>query len=165
MGEPCVFTSCEVTCWLADGQQCKVTDAVKLHVKILAFSWDHEFKVLRGGPFPAILGLDFLNRTKMRVDVASRKFSFGFAPNCSGTFSLQSPNVGNQLFLQNLCEEVSDMAENAGGRIGGESFDTLVTDFPTLFSSSLGTADCVPYDIELSDSVPVRSPPYRWAPP
>ena len=73
-----------MTCCLADGQQCKVTDAVKFHVKILLLSWDHEFKVLRGGHFPAILGLDFLNRTKMLVDVASREFSFGFAPNCKG---------------------------------------------------------------------------------
>ena len=58
-GEPCVFTSCSVTCLLADGQRCEVTGSVKLHVKLLSFSWDHELKVLRGGPFPAILGLDF----------------------------------------------------------------------------------------------------------
>ena len=30
------------------------------HVKLLSFSWDHEFKVLRGGPFSAILGVRFL---------------------------------------------------------------------------------------------------------
>jgi hypothetical protein len=33
--EPCVFTSCSVTRLLADGQRCEVTDAVRLHVKIL----------------------------------------------------------------------------------------------------------------------------------
>jgi hypothetical protein len=70
--EPCVSSSCSVMCMLADGQRCEVTDAVKLHVKLLSFSWDHEFKVLGGGPFPAILGLDFFHRTRMRVDVASR---------------------------------------------------------------------------------------------
>jgi len=164
-GEPCVFTSCAVTCCLADGQQCKVTEAVKLHVKILSFSWDHEFKVLRGGPFPAILGLDFLNRTRMLVDVASREFSFGFAPNCKGTFSSENPDLGNELFLQNLGEEVSDVAGNSEGRVGGRSLEAIVADFPALFSRGLGTADCAPYDIELSDSVPVRSPPYRCAPP
>jgi len=51
--EPCVFTSCSMTCLLVDGQRCEVTEAVKLHVKLLSFSWDDEFKVLRGGPFPA----------------------------------------------------------------------------------------------------------------
>jgi hypothetical protein len=54
-GEPCTFTTCSVTYLLADGCRCKVTDAVKLHVKRLSFSWDHEFKVLREGLFPAIL--------------------------------------------------------------------------------------------------------------
>jgi hypothetical protein len=35
MGEACSFTSCLVTCALVDGQQCDVTDAVSLHIKLL----------------------------------------------------------------------------------------------------------------------------------
>lgn len=66
-----------MTCLFADGQRSEVRDAVELHVKLISFSWDHKFKVLKGGPFPAILGLDFLDRNKMVVDVALRKFSFG----------------------------------------------------------------------------------------
>jgi len=34
-----------------------------------------------------------------------------------------------------------------------------------LFSSALGKLDCTPYEIELSDSTPVRSSPYRCVPP
>ena len=34
-----------------------------------------------------------------------------------------------------------------------------------LFSPVLGTANCEPYEIELSDATPVRSAPYRCAPP
>jgi len=41
----------------------------------------------------------------------------------------------------------------------------LVDEFPTLFTASLGTAKCTPYDIELTDLTPVRSQPYRCAPP
>jgi len=51
------------------------------------------------GPFPAILGLDFLDRTKM-VDVASRKISFGFTPSF-GTFSVPNLDVGVEPYLQN----------------------------------------------------------------
>ena len=44
-------------------------------------------------------------------------------------------------------------------------WDSLKAEFLPLFSSSHGTAKCTPYDIELSDTTPVRSPPYRCAPP
>jgi len=57
--EPCLFTSCSMTCLLADGQRCKVTDAAKLHMKLLSFSCDHEFKVLRGVAFSCHFGSGF----------------------------------------------------------------------------------------------------------
>ena len=79
---------------LADGTRGEVTNAVRLHVKLLDFAWDHEFKVLNGVPFPIILGLDFLRRNSMIVDVADIKFSFGFAPHCVGEFGARSEEVG-----------------------------------------------------------------------
>jgi hypothetical protein len=99
-----------MTCLLADERRCEVTEAVKLHVKLLSFSWDHDFKVLRGGPFPAILGLNFLRRTKMVVDVASRKFIFRSAPSCLGMFSVPSLDAEMEPYLQNLSEEALNMA-------------------------------------------------------
>jgi len=41
----------------------------------------------------------------------------------------------------------------------------LMDEFPSLFATSFGTAKYTPYDIELSDTTPVRPPPYRCAPP
>jgi hypothetical protein len=40
-----------------------------------------------------------------------------------------------------------------------------MNEFPGLFSSTVGTAHMAPYEIELSDVLPVRSPLYRCAPP
>jgi len=139
--EPCVVTSCSMTCLLADGQRCEVTEAVKLHVKLLSFSWDHEFKVLRGGPFPAILGLDFLDRSKMVVDVASRKFSFGYDSSCFGTFSVPNSDGEFQPYLQNLREEASKMATVSEVWPGGVTSSSIMADFPALFSPTLGTAN------------------------
>jgi hypothetical protein len=45
---------------------------------------------LNGGPFPFILGLDFMRRTSMVVDVAKKRFSFGFAPHCVGEIGARS---------------------------------------------------------------------------
>jgi hypothetical protein len=147
------------------GQRCEVTEAVKLHVKLLSFPWDHEFKVLRGGPFPAILGLNFLDRTKMVVDVASRKFSFGFAPSCFGTFSVSNLDIDVEPYLQNLCEEASNRSTVSEVWPSGMSSSSIMADFPALFSPTLGTANCTRYEDQLSDPTPVRSSPYRCSPP
>jgi hypothetical protein len=140
-----------------------VTEAVKLRVKLLSFSWEHEFKILKGGPFPVILGLDFLRCTGMSVDVSLREFCFGFAPSEKGKFSLEELDVGHDNYLQHLREEARE--SNARLKAEGVKLDSLVNEFPALFSSELGAAKCVPYDIELSDTKPVRSSPYWCAPP
>jgi hypothetical protein len=147
---------------LADGWRCEVTDAVKLHVKLLSFSWDHEFKILKEGIFPAIFGLDFLEKTRMVVDVAARQFSFGFAPECRGVFFKGSLVGEKEPFLQNLCDEALNREAMPEVWPSGVSSSSIMAQFPELFSSVLGEASCAPYEIELS---PVRSPPYRCAPP
>jgi len=48
IGEPCAFGQCSVGCILADGTRCEVKRTVKLHIKLLGFSWDFEFKLLVG---------------------------------------------------------------------------------------------------------------------
>jgi hypothetical protein len=128
---------------------------VKLHVKLLSFSWDHEFKILSEGPFPVILGLDFMNRTGMLLDVSSRTFSFGFAPGCSGVFCLEDLDVCEGGYFQHLRDDVRELASVSEPWPGEGSFSSLVAEFP-LFSSTLGVAKCAPYEIELSDPTPVR---------
>ena len=49
-GEPCSFGSCQVDCLLADGTAAHVSKVVKLHVRLMSYSWDYEFKVLNTGP-------------------------------------------------------------------------------------------------------------------
>jgi hypothetical protein len=86
-----------------------MTDAVNLHVKLLSFSWDHKFELLKGGPFQVILELNFLKCTKMLVDVASRKFFFGFAPDSIGSFVRPQGNqVGASLNDRTTCTHSED---------------------------------------------------------
>ena len=40
-----------------------------------------------------------------------------------------------------------------------------MVELPGLFSPTVGSAHVAPYEIEFTDDAPVRSPPYRCAPP
>ena len=66
--------------------------------------------------------------------------------------------------MQNLWEEVLDLVVDSEACMNSKSFDTTVAEIPALFPPVLGTANCTPYDMELSDPTPVRSQPYRCAP-
>jgi hypothetical protein len=165
-GEPCRFLACSVPCLLADGKVSEVKDAVKLEVKILTYSWQHEFKILPMSPFPAILGLDFLQRTQMVIDVPSRRFNFRFAPDQYGSFVTgDSDGTRGEDFFQVLMSEALAMLSLPPNSDGVSDLSSVYQEFPRLFSSRLGTARCAPYQIDLVDSTPVRSPPYRCAPP
>jgi len=161
-GETRVFKTCSINYVLANGTQCKVEKIVKLRVKILGFSWDHPFHVLEGGLFPAILGLDFMGRTGMTVNVSTKQFKFEFAPHLIGECGTDEIASEGGNCLQSLLEPALSEINNCQNPLNGEN---LAAEFPGLFSPILGTAKCEPYDIELSDKVPVRSPPYRCAPP
>ena len=63
-GQPSNFSECTLPCMLADGSRTKISDSVTLHVRLLNFSWDHDFKILKEGLFPSIVGMDFCRRLK-----------------------------------------------------------------------------------------------------
>jgi hypothetical protein len=68
----CKSLPCDLSCILANGSVCRVKEKVGLHVKLSGVSWDHDFKVLNVAPFPLILGLDFISRTRMVLDMDVR---------------------------------------------------------------------------------------------
>jgi hypothetical protein len=101
----------------------------------------------------------------MRVDAATKTFSFGFAPAKIGHFSRCEEGRESPPYLQGLLRETSGLLEMRDACPDGFSVRDVIAEFPTLFSSTLGVARVAPYVIELSDTKPVRSPPYRCAPP
>jgi hypothetical protein len=136
-----------------------------LHVKLLAFSWNQELKVLNDGPFLVILGLDFLKHTRIVVDVAAGRYSFAFAPSQTGSFVVPESGLEEEPYLRELQNAVSRLSTLSQESPGEMSLDSVLGRFPALFSKTLGLAACAPYEIELVDSVPLHSHPYKCAPP
>jgi len=60
--------------------------------------------------FPCYSQIGFFGSYTDVGDTASRKFSFGFAPGCSGTFSEWKGIGEGEPFLQILCEEALNVA-------------------------------------------------------
>jgi len=65
--------SCQLSCHLANGLRCEVKEMAQLHFLLVKLSWNFQFKILEGGPFPIILGLDFLSHSKMVMDLGGRE--------------------------------------------------------------------------------------------
>jgi len=164
-GLPCSLKPCKLSCLLADGTKSQITNTVTIHFGILRFSWTYEFKILPNGPFPVILGLDFLQHSQMTLDVCSKSFRFTFAPEVVGTFGADMFGNEEDAFLRELCVNATQLTTLAHVRPRELCAEALQEEYPNLFSSSLGTAKCMPYEIELCDATPVRSPPYRCGPP
>ena len=72
--------SCQLSYRLANGMRCDVKQTVQLHFLLGNFSWNFHFNILEGGPFPIMLGLDFLSHSKMVMDLEIRQYYFRFAP-------------------------------------------------------------------------------------
>ena len=131
---------CVFPFFVADGTKTQDNDAVKLYVRLLSFSCDHEFKILKAGTFSAILEMDFLQRTRMGIDVSPRTYSFAFAPYVVGSYLNAESLESNDEFLQRLCDEVVGCNARAQNYASDFSSEILMEEFPSLFSSSLGIA-------------------------
>jgi hypothetical protein len=100
-----------------------------------------------------------MNHTKVLIDVASRKFSFGFVPNFGTKFSLDNVDAGGEVYLRHFCEalKIASASETWPNAI---DLDSLVAEFSVLFSSTFATDKCAPCEIEFSDPTPAHSPPH-----
>ena len=90
-------------CLLAEGSKAHFSDTVRLNVRILSFSLDHNFMILNGGQLTTILGIDFLGRTKIGVVLYSRSYRYAIAANLKGLFSAADLHETCEANLQNLC--------------------------------------------------------------
>ena len=114
---------------LANGSRSKIIKTVKFHLKLLKFSWEHEFKILGAGPFPVILVLDFLTRTQLVIDVSLKRFSFWFCPGCVVEYFGWNAIPAGDLFLHNIVEGISQKPKEGSGA-------NTRDEFPSVFDGS-----------------------------
>jgi len=81
-----------VTCVTASGESLDIVGEVKVTIKIHGFSWKWKFLVSKKLRSQTILGVDFISKTKMILDVGSHQCYFAFAPSVRIKF-FQNRNI------------------------------------------------------------------------
>jgi hypothetical protein len=118
-------------------------------------------KKLVGQP---ILGIGFISKTKMLLDIGEYRCHFGFAPevtillkSCdklSGeTYSRQPPRWCRQVSCGELTTHQRKLLQG------------VIQEYQDVLTDRLGSTHLVEYDILLLDDTPVRPTPYRLATP
>jgi len=96
----------------------------------------------------------------MCLGLFSRTYYFAFAPSREGSFSPAELHEGKDPYLKHLCVEVTDLSTFAQWCPKYLNRGVLLDESPSFVFWFPFT----PYDIELPDNTPVRSPPDRCAP-
>jgi hypothetical protein len=139
---------------------------VHLKIKINSFSWMFNFLVSPSLVVPPILGSDFLAKTGLILDMRESRYHFGFAPETSiqfhsllvSDFSLQA--VIEQQVSMNVWPDLSHLPDGQRKRLR-----QVIACFPEVLIDKLGLTHLLEYRMQLKDNKPLRSPPYRLAPP
>lgn len=132
------------------------TKKVSLQLKIDDLTWEHDFLVLEDPPFPVILGVEFMKRSGMQLDFVECTYSFNFRPNVMGSLC----DEGGREEVTGTRSTLSHLPEHKRTRIMN-----LFAEFQDVITDRLGCTNLVTYDLTLSDSAPVRSPPFQCTPP
>jgi hypothetical protein len=134
------------------------------------YTWVVPFLVSENLVFPAILGADFLTKASLLMDLRSRASHFMFDPPnqlrlCSDRDHVP---VDSRFSAAQFLEEVDensfpDLNHLSEGQ--ASVISELLRDFSQVFTRKLSFTTLLEYDIQLTDTIPVRSSPYRFSPP
>jgi len=154
----------KLTCVTASGQSLEIVGEVKVPLKIHGFSWNWKFLVSRRLQSQPILGVDFISKTKMILELGSQKCYFAFAPSVTIKFC-----QNNNYMLCSLTRPLSTRFPQVqtGKLSAGQKarLEGLIRQYPDVLSDKLGLTHLMEYEIQLTDNKPVRLPPYRLSPP
>jgi transposase InsO family protein len=167
LGLPYTVETTRERCQMANAGVCDVTQTIVLPVKLDDLSWKLRFLLFDRCPVPCILGVDFLQSARLRIDFAASCYSFGFLPDKEFDFrSLEFSKHPSQLFpcsedaFARLACPCFPAVQNDSARL-----DQLIQSFPALFSDKLGAVKGMVCHLDLTDRTPVRSRPYQCSPP
>uniref|UniRef100_A0A1B6JZN4 RNA-directed DNA polymerase n=1 Tax=Homalodisca liturata TaxID=320908 RepID=A0A1B6JZN4_9HEMI len=154
-----------LTCWTASNSPLPISRKASIKFKVECFSWVWSFLVAQDLSMDCILGADFIQKTGLVLDLQAGQSYFRFNRRVSVPFSdnfKSTPQVGEV-----ECEEGSAPGDPFGHLDEEQAgvLRELCSRFPEVLTPKLGSTHLIEYEIRLTDTQPVRSHPYKLAPP
>lgn len=164
------FETYQLFCQSVDQTLVSVIGKARLRIKLHKFSWDFQFLIVQNLAVEVILGVDFLTKSRISLDLGQKVLHFGFDPRTQVPFHFESCNsryemlgaTSDPLFVVEPSTEIKLDHLSPGMK---RDIVGIVEQFPDVLTNQLGLTDIIEYDIVLNDPTPVRLPPYRLAPP
>lgn len=151
-------------CWTASHSPLPIIYEAHFKIKIHHFSWVWSFLVAKDLCFPIILGADFIRKTGMILDLGkdqcffrfSRRVLVPFSNSISGGTAAVEPDAVSSPKTDPLGHLTPGQAE---------AIKSICSRYPKVLTPNLGVTKLLEYQIRLTDTRPVRSHPYKLAPP
>nr|VZI12710.1 unnamed protein product [Spirometra erinaceieuropaei] len=154
----------------ANGTAIPVSATVSLQLMIENARIAHRFLVTPDGPWPIVLGLDFLEAHDCVVHVRERQLTLGrttTAPASPATIDdldIMYNSVLSAVALEPTPLDTVLPAPSLIGPVAHEQLKTLLNSFPDLFTWStdtIGRTHLIQHTIDTGDAKPVWQPPRR----
>lgn len=151
------FSESQVKCVTATNENMTIYGECEVSLKINNKSWYVQFLIVNELTWKVILGVNFIEKTGMVINISERKIYFKFKPSERIEMSNQVNSVtvltkkGEELKIG--CEEMKD------------DIVSLVNSFPTVFTKEIGAALNFEHELKVKNDKPVNLRPYPVSPP
>lgn len=144
----------EMICKTATNSKIDLLGVGNVKVKLGRFSWYVDFVVAKNVTWDVILGTQFVNQSKMIINLHENVIFFNFAPNVK----IQLCNV-----MQKSVHVISSDL-HIGCPEAIQDVNRIVNNYPNVFTNKTGKALNFEFDIKLNDTTPVNLRPYPLNP-
>nr|VZI42587.1 unnamed protein product [Spirometra erinaceieuropaei] len=154
----------------ANGTAIPVSATVSLQLMIENARISHRFLVTPDGPWPIVLGLDFLEAHDCVVHVRERQLTLGrnttvpAPPATIDDLDIMYNSVLSAVALEPTPSDTVLRAPSLIGSVAHEQLKTLLNSFPDLFAWStdtIGRTHLIQHTIDTGDAKPMWQPPRR----
>lgn len=152
-------------CLTANNSKLIIHGSVLIKIKIHNFSWKFNLFVADMPDINVILGSDFINFSRMVIDLHAKTFYFKFANNNKFPLTNLKKNIINVLSDEDISKKNSQPDLSHLNEVERNALIKVINKFPNVLTKRLGSCNKIKYKINLKSNEVVKCHPYQMNPP